>query len=95
MKLIEVGAKLNVKDNDGSTALHMAPGEGSERIIDTPLEHHLDINAVDRYGRTALVFAIYQSNTQATVKLMEGGANLDVKDISGRCSLHEASREAL
>jgi hypothetical protein len=53
--LVENGANLEAQDNGGSRALHDAADEGHLPFIQELISsYHVDINARDNYGRTAL-----------------------------------------
>ena len=52
---VENGADLEAQDNGGSRALHDAADEGHLPFIQELISrYHVDINARDNYGRTAL-----------------------------------------
>ena len=52
----------------------------------------MDIDAVEKLGRTALQVAIYSFHPKVALKLIEGGAEPDVLDNKGRFPLR-ATRE--
>jgi len=52
--LLEGGAKVNAKNNDGDTALHTAAFFCHTELVDLLLEHGADINARNSKGGTAL-----------------------------------------
>ena len=51
----------------------------------------MDINAVDKEGRTALHLSIHLCRPKAALKLIKGGAKVDVKDNKDQTPLHEAA----
>ena len=52
--LVEHGADVNAKDNDGCTVLHSAVENGNLDVINYLVKHGADINAKDYYGRSIL-----------------------------------------
>ena len=51
----------------------------------------LDVNARDRYGRTALMEAIYAGHTDAVETLLKLGADVNARDDNGWTPLMEAA----
>jgi len=51
--LLEAGAEVNARDNDGWTALHVAAGRGRTEVVKALLEAGADVNATDGGGWTA------------------------------------------
>ena len=98
--IIEQGVDLNIKDDDGNTALHVvilaaAKGRPWEDVLKWLLDHKLDPDAQNHEGRTALHVGIYQSefDQQAGVmrQILESHPNLDVLDYQGMTLLHCAA----
>jgi uncharacterized protein len=99
--LLEHGADPALAQKNHTTALMLAAGFGrglgvfakdyateAEMIagLKVLLDRHVDVNAVNDSGQTALHFAALSSD--ATVKLLaEHGAELDIKDKQGRTPL--------
>jgi ankyrin repeat protein len=55
--LVENGANLGAKDEQGNTGLHLAAMRGSARLAGLLIEHGADIEAVNDHERTALYYA--------------------------------------
>jgi hypothetical protein len=99
--LLEHGADPTLAQKNHTTALMLAAGLGrglgvfakdyatEGQMVEglkVLLDQHVDVNAVNDSGQTALHFAAL--NSDATVKLLaEHGAELDVKDKQGRTPL--------
>ena len=54
----------------------------------------LGINAVDNFGRTAVMNAAFYNNTELLGMLIEKKADLDLKDKNGYTALHFSAQEA-
>jgi len=54
----------------------------------------LGINALDNFGRTALINAAFYNNTALMEMLIDRKAELDVQDKNGYTALHFAAQEA-
>ncbi|KAK6352268.1 hypothetical protein TWF730_009099 [Orbilia blumenaviensis] len=78
--LVNGGADINLpsKLNCGRTLLHFALSEVSSNsiLIPTICRHGVDINSLDRYGRTALAIEISKKNSTTINALLENGALL-------------------
>ena len=55
--LIELGAGVDVVQNEGWTALHAATLAGHTRVAQYLLDHGADLNAKTKYGQTAVGIA--------------------------------------
>jgi hypothetical protein len=64
---------------------------GSIKIVEFFLDLGFDINAVNRYGETALIIAAKYSYLELVRKLLERGAKVNLGDDHGRTALHEAA----
>ena len=51
------GAKVNITDNDGYTALMAATGKGYERLVVFLVDNGADINIRNHYDKTAIDLA--------------------------------------
>ena len=52
--LLDHGADVNVKDEDGETPLFCASNNGHKEIVKLLLEHGADVNAKNNYGNSPL-----------------------------------------
>ncbi|HUV64301.1 MAG TPA: ankyrin repeat domain-containing protein [Sedimentisphaerales bacterium] len=95
--LLNNGALVDARDEDGCTPLHVAAGAGfpgrnrSPNMIKALLDKGADINAQDRFGLTPLHHATAGGNQEIVVMLLEHSASVDIKDNAGRTPLHYAS----
>ena len=100
MLFLPLGADVNAEDGHGVRPLHLAAMQGDRELTAALLavKGHgatggaaIDVNAVDRQGRTALLCATMEGHTEV-VKLLveEGEADLSVKDLNGADALEWA-----
>ena len=73
-----------------STLMRAALIGDTGAIIDL-VARGVDINAPDRYGRTALMEAIYADHTDAVETLLKLGADVNARDDNGWTPLMEAA----
>ncbi|KAM3510890.1 hypothetical protein MY11210_005493 [Beauveria gryllotalpidicola] len=85
--LLEKGANIDAKDNDGRTALSYVAEKGHEAIVKLLLEKGANIDAKDNDGRTALSYVAEKGHEAIVKLLLEKGANIDVKDNDSRTPL--------
>jgi len=79
--LVENGANVNLKDNDGNTALMLNIDD-----IDTfkyLVENKADLNIKNNKGQTALILAAENEKTDIMTFLIERGANVNLRDNNG------------
>ena len=87
--LLEHGADINIKENYGWTALHMAcrycNEDSSIECVKLLLEHGADVNAKENDGWTALHLACRYCNEDSSIEcvklLLEHGADINIKNI--------------
>lgn len=97
--LLEHGARVNIVDREGRTALMWACIRGQENVVRKILDISildLDLNAGDKYGNTALFYAAScgQVNTvQQLVKALKRfGLDIDKKNTHGITPFLEATK---
>jgi len=90
--LLEGDVDLNLRTDQGGTALHAAAGSGHEAVVRLLLEKGANIKAKDTNGWTALYMAA-ENGYEAIVRLLlEKGADIKVKDNNGWTALHIMAR---
>jgi serine/threonine-protein phosphatase 6 regulatory ankyrin repeat subunit B len=97
-KLINYGADLNIRNNQGYTALMIACLITNNSIVEKLIHYGADINIMDNCGYTALFYTIssheyskdeinnyllYQEENLIVDKLITNGANLNIKYKNG------------
>ncbi|KAH0522614.1 hypothetical protein TsFJ059_006437 [Trichoderma semiorbis] len=89
--VLDLGANIDWKDDEGSTAITWAVPGGYENAVRTLLRNGADPNLADNYGNVPLHWAIpYSSITEL---LLEYGANINVQNDGGRSALHWSALE--
>ena len=87
--LIECGARQDVVDSEGKTALHVADSIITMQLLIT--KHGFNPNALDIYGSTPLHYAMHVADCHAVKTLIEHGTRLDILDKKGLGILHHAA----
>lgn len=95
--LIKTGADLNLKNYQGNTALHLAVSRSepvSENLSKKLIVYGAKIDAVNANKETPLHLAVKAGNFHVVELLLMCGANVDLRDSSGKTSwqLAEASK---
>ena len=80
MKLLGEGADVNMKDEDGRTALMYAAYNGHVEVIKKLIEKGALVNQRDNYGRTALMMASSGPYPQAAKLLLDNYADPNLAD---------------
>ena len=88
--LIADGAKVNVKDYDG-TPLHTAAWCGCTEIVKMLIDAGADVNAKNSYGNTPLDLAVRYGHADVVNLLIDAGADVNAKDLDAWTPLHVAS----
>jgi WD40 repeat protein len=88
--LLERGADLNARTNDGWTPLHEA-ADGSAELLRALLARGADPNAASAAGYTPLHRAAFTSSVDAVEVLLNAGASVVAVDDGGLTALHFAA----
>jgi ankyrin repeat protein len=89
--LLEAGAHVNDKDEDGGTPLHWAAYKGHGECVTALLGAGADVNINDNYGLTPLHWAAYYGRGECVTALLEAGAYVNAKNNMGKTPLHFAA----
>lgn len=94
-KMLDDGADVNAKDDQGTAILHSAAGNGNIAIIQLLLERGADINIRDDGGNTPLISAAFPYYAKQNVidLLLDRGSDINAKNSLGCTALHEAARQ--
>jgi hypothetical protein len=85
--LIERGADLEAKDQDGLTALMYACNGGQPASTRALVERGADVNAVDNQKSTAIMFAAQHDHVDIVTFLIERGADVNARGEHGLTAL--------
>lgn len=86
--LLDHGADIAARDNEGATALHYATKSSEEDVIQFVLDQGCDIESTDNLGRLALHIAIKYVMPEACEFLLKNGADVSRPcDGNGRAPL--------
>lgn len=87
-------ADINLKDDQGNGALHLAIKRGSKELVDLLLKKNADINVTGIDGATnnqsPLYAALLSDNIDLFKRLLEMGADPNIADSEGAFPLSEA-----
>jgi uncharacterized protein len=80
--LLERGAKVNMKDGDGSTALNDAVDRGHLSMVDLLLAAKADPNTVNKYMQSPLSNAIAAGNAEIAEALLKAKAKSELPGLA-------------
>lgn len=87
--LLSKGANVNHQNIDGETILHKAIKMNNQKLIDKLLEHDLNLNLEDKFGRTP---AFHCKNEANIKKLLTKKLNVNHQDKEGETLLHKYAK---
>lgn len=94
-KLIRNGAEINIPDNMGNTALHIAAYFNRCEAVKWLLERDdLNINAKNHTGMTAAFVSAYKSNENILSLLIKSGADINHRTDDLEAPIHVAVRNS-
>lgn len=86
-RLIELGIEVEGAVIKGTPILIACVGWNKGRWLDKLLGLKLDVNARDKDGYNALIWAVRRDNEYAVAKLIEAGAEVNLQDFEGSTAL--------
>ena len=93
--LLKAGADPNIMDDAGSTCLQYAlHGSCTKHVLQTIIDHGVNINARKKNNVTALMAACATGNVDAIDVLLKAGADPDIMDDAGYTCLQYAVYES-
>ncbi|KAK9884841.1 hypothetical protein WA026_009067 [Henosepilachna vigintioctopunctata] len=90
--ILEGGGDVNVQDDRGTTALHIAAKNGDLEMLEMLLEFGADTTVEGKYGDTALNVSCTCENPKITSMLLKHGSNINHRNRFGETPLHIASK---
>ena len=91
-KLVECGADINATNFiDGGSVLMCAVKSGRVNIVDRLIELGVELNILDKFDRTALIYAAQYNNVEIVRKLIRASADVNVVDSEGKNALEYAA----
>ncbi len=81
--LLDRGADIAARDEDGGTPLHFA-ARGNAATVNALLDRGADIAARDERGGTPLHWAAKQDTTETVNALLDRGADITARDEDGK-----------
>ena len=88
--LLELGAKVTLRNDKEQTPLHLAATVGGCKSIELLLAFGSLIDSQDRQKRTAIHLTTNNGHPKATKILLEAGANITINNDKGRNALESA-----
>ncbi|AGJ99742.1 MULTISPECIES: ankyrin repeat domain-containing protein [unclassified Wolbachia] len=89
--LLEGGAGVDIKDQNGNTSLHLSASNGYIDIVELLVKEGSDPNVVNKDGNTSLHLAAANGHIDIIELLVKEGSDLNVVNKDGNTSLHLAA----
>ena len=86
--LLSEGIDVNLRNNNGVTALYAAAVEGHTDLLHHLLDNHADINSQTIRGHTPLIISAYNGQIDVVRALLERDANVNTLSYNGNTVLH-------
>ncbi len=90
--LINNGADVNARTNDGSTALILATDLNKVSLVELLLSKGIDVNAVNQEGYSALMVASSKGYRELICPLIRKGADKNLESNEGKTALQYAEQ---
>jgi hypothetical protein len=89
--LLDKGAEVNAREQDGMTPLHWATLNNHADIVRMLLNSGANVKETDRYGFTALHNAMSRGHSDLVGILLDKGAEVNAREQNGMTPLHYAA----
>ena len=87
IELLEVGADVNARNENGNAALMIAIENGHENIVQTLLDQGADVDTIVSDNITALIHSLHNGYTDIVKMLLDHGADVNAVDADGNGAL--------
>ena len=92
LAMINAGADVHAKNNDGNTPLHAAAWKGNAEVIPVLIKAGADVHAKNNDGNTPLHSAAFWGKAEVIPVLIKAGADVNAKNNHGDTPLHAMAR---
>ena len=89
--LLKYGAKPDVLENTGASAVHAAAVKGDVEMLRILFDAGVSVNQQDKYGYTPLHYASVAGREGVTLLLLERDADMSLKDVNGKTAMDYAA----
>ena len=89
--LLDEGADIEFRDDDGWTPLHIAVEKNKPEVVTLLLDRGANIEARTEREATPLYFAAANNESEAVALLLDRGANIEARTENGNTPLHFAA----
>ncbi|XP_072311719.1 uncharacterized protein ank3b isoform X18 [Eucyclogobius newberryi] len=87
------GVDINICNQNGLNALHLAAKEGHVEVVSELIKHGANVDAATKKGNTALHIASLAGQTDVVKELVTHGANVNAQSQNGFTPLYMAAQE--
>lgn len=87
-KLMELGADLSAKNQQGHSVVHWAVMRRNNDFLQELIDEGAEIDLKDNNHYTPLIMAVYYANVDGAKTLLKAGCSVDVEDQQGMSPLH-------
>ncbi|KAJ5939396.1 hypothetical protein N7466_002530 [Penicillium verhagenii] len=85
--LLQIGADINHRDQQGFTPAHAAPSEGTEEVLGALIESGADLSLTNNSIGTPLHCAVREKSLSMVGMLLKAGVDVNAKNTYGRTAL--------
>jgi ankyrin repeat protein len=93
--LVRHGAKINLTDNDGNTAIIIAAEGANPEVLKALIDAGADVRLGNKQGQTALMNAVSGGDIESVRLLIQAGADVNARNKDGENVLDQTSDEEI